>query len=334
MVSDRKLSILAAVVDAYLNTGEPVGSKYIADYFDNAFSSATVRNEMAGLEKLGLLKQPHTSAGRIPTHRGIRLYVDSLMKHKELSETQKKYIDSELCMQDPDPAVMIEQAGALLAHLTNFATVSTTPTMGASTIAHIDLVQLGSGIWAVTLMTDSGYLKSGICRVRLSPGDAASVLSGIKGRFVGRSLCEITPAFTQTLAAKFLDRWMVVAPIVTTVLHLVTELSQSKVVLEGQSNLLTYLEFSPTIIDVLRLLGDQSFILPLFADFDKDIAVKIGEENDYSEMADTSIVRANYYFGDNFTGSIGIIGPIKMDYADVIAHIDYFRQILGNMLSL
>ncbi len=289
---------------------------------------------MAALEKLGLLKQPHTSAGRIPTHRGIRLYVDSLMEHKELTVKKKQFIESELHMIDPDPVVMTSHAGALLAHLTNFVAVAATPTMGTECIARIDIMQVNPNIWAVVLITDSGYLKSGVCHIKLSPEDSASVLIKIKEWFIGRNLSEITPAFIQTIAARLAGYLASGAPLLATILHLASELSRSKVVLEGQSNLLTYLEYAPTIVDVLRLLSDQSFVLPLLTGGVSGIDVHIGEENDFSEMADTSMIRTNYYFGDNFTGSIGIIGPVQMDYADVIAHIDYFSQIMGSMLSM
>ena len=330
-LSERKQKILSIITEAYIRTGEPVGSKTIADQFDMALSSATIRNEMADLEKLGLLTHPHTSAGRIPSAKGFRVYVDNIMRVQPLDQKYRQYIDSLFDSPDSDPTSIIEKAGAVLAELTKCVSVMTTPASQDSTVARIDMLPVGGSLWAVVLTADQGSIKSAACRVSMNEQTADAVRALVNDRFRGKKLSDITTAFIQTQAAGMGEYVLSVTPILCTLQKLAHEMSTNKLVLEGQKNLLTYGGIVISPYDIMKFLSRKNELKTLLTS-SSAVNVLIGDESQIEEMSELSAVSAAYMAGDSLMGSIGIVGPMRMDYAAAVAHIEYFSSLLGKIL--
>jgi len=203
----RKLKILQAVIEAYIQTGEPVGSKALCELLDVSVSSATIRNEMASLSELGLLEQPHTSAGRIPTQFGYRLYINELMKPKPLSDEEMRYIDRYLSEYADDPDLLLEKAAEMLAEMTKYAAISTTPTNRDATIQRIQLVQTGPHTAMLVLTTSTGAVKSKLFRTNyLLNSDILRMFSNVLNEKMGSvHLLNVTPDFIKSTAFSIED---------------------------------------------------------------------------------------------------------------------------------
>ena len=186
----RKLKILTAIVETYIDTGEPVSSKILAQQLGFSVSSATIRNDMAALFEMGLLEQPHTSAGRVPSHLGYRVYVDQLMHCKPLSEEERREIDALFNVRDPDPDKLLEDAAQALADYTNCATVSTTITPKTVLVKRVEIVPAGTRTVVVLVIATNGVIKNKVCRVDFRvTGEIVEFLNQFaNGRLVGRSV--------------------------------------------------------------------------------------------------------------------------------------------------
>lgn len=244
-LGERKLKILAAVVDAYIATGEPVGSKAICEMMGNTVSSATIRNEMADLVEKGVLEQPHTSAGRVPSPLGYRIYINQLMGEPVLPEKEKNWIDAMLAEADSDPEKILWDASQALAAATRFAAMMTTPSGEDSVVRSIQLVPTGRRTALIVLMTSSGVLKNRLCRCDfdLTP-ELLRVVSRLLGdKISGKPLRGINLAYMQTLAAGLGELTFMISPVLMAVYEAVREASASDVCLEGQENLLIHPEF-------------------------------------------------------------------------------------------
>ena len=210
----RKLKILQAVIEAYIQTGEPVGSKALCELLDVSVSSATIRNEMASLSELGLLEQPHTSAGRIPTQFGYRLYINELMRPKPLSDEEMRYIDGYLSEYADDPDLLLEKAAEMLAEMTKYAAISTTPTNRDATIQRIQLVQTGPHTAMLVLTTSTGAVKSKLFRTNyLLNSDILRMFSNVLNEKMGSvHLLNVTPDFIKSTAFSIGELSLMMAP--------------------------------------------------------------------------------------------------------------------------
>ena len=190
----RKLMILSVVVEQFIESGEPVGSKFVAEVMNNAVSSATIRNDMAALEEMGLLERPHASAGRVPTHRGYRLYIDQLMKAKPLTSAERSEIDALFNVRNADPDRLLEDAAETLASTTGYASVSATMIPSTVTVRRVDIIPVGERTAVILLIASSGVIKNKVCRVDFDLGDAIVdfFVKFANSRLRGRSLDEIT----------------------------------------------------------------------------------------------------------------------------------------------
>ena len=236
----RKLKILQAVIEAYIQTGEPVGSKALCELLDVSVSSATIRNEMASLSELGLLEQPHTSAGRIPTQFGYRLYINELMKPKPLSDEEMRYIDGYLSEYADDPDLLLEKAAEMLAEMTKYAAISTTPTNRDATIQRIQLVQTGPHTAMLVLTTSTGAVKSKLFRTNyLLNSDILRMFSNVLNEKMGSvHLLNVTPDFIKSTAFSIGELSLMMAPVFVALGQACREVLKTNVLLEGRTNLL------------------------------------------------------------------------------------------------
>ena len=335
-ISERKRKILAAIVEAYVKTGEPIGSKALCEALDYSVSSATIRNEMADLVELGLLEQPHTSAGRIPSHEGYRLYIDQLMHQTPLTEDEQRFIDGSLSASANDPEHLLEDASQILAEMTRYAAVSTTPSDEEATVRHLQLVQTGRRTAMVVMTTSSGMLKNKIfrCDYDLTPEILRIFHKMLNEKLGGIPVASITPAFIQTMAASLGEMTLLMPSVLMAVLEASREAMETDVRLEGQYNLLFLPEFGmDNARRLMEFLNQREQLIRLLEGQTGVTKVLIGPESEYPELYDSSLVVSRYSLGGKNAGAIGIIGPTRMDYAKMIPKLEYLASTVGTLLS-
>ncbi|NMP37631.1 MAG: heat-inducible transcription repressor HrcA [Clostridiales bacterium] len=335
ILTPRKQKLLAMIVEKYITTGEPVGSKTLCEALDMAVSSATIRNEMAELSEMGYLEQPHTSAGRIPSQKGYRYYVDNLMGVYELNEEERRGIASWLEPTSADPDKVLERAGGILAQLTNCAVVSTSPSDTQAVIRRAELVPIGTHTAMIVMLTSAGTLKSRVCRVdcELTLEVIESFYNIASKHFIGRSANDISTAMIQTLAAALGEKALLMTPLLVALSELAEASSRLDIRLDGQSNLLNYREFYENAFELMEFLHHSNSLAQLVTRGRGDTDIKIGTENLFRELENSSTIMSRYFIGGHDSGSLGIIGPTRMDYAKIVPSIKYLSQLVGSMLS-
>lgn len=331
----RKMLILGVVVERYIGVGEPVGSKYVAEVMHNSVSSATIRNDMAALEEAGLLEQPHASAGRIPTHRGYRVYLNQLMKAQPLSEQERSEIDALFNVRNADPDRLLEDAAVSLAELTRLATISTTMIPTTVTVRRVEIIPAGPRTVVILLIASSGVIKNKVCRVDFDVTEAIVdfFIKFANSRLRGRSLDEITSSYISAVSVSLGEYSRVFVPVLAAIYELVREINDGQYFAKGATNLLEYAELSPVAFDLLSFIEKRQEMIRLVSQSDTPIRVMIGRESAAAELADSSVLIARYSIGDSAMGAIGVIGPVRMDYARLLPHLEYFAQTLGKLLS-
>lgn len=335
-LSERKERILATVAETYIVTGEPVGSKYLSASAGFRVSSATLRNEMAELSELGYLEQPHTSAGRIPSQKGFRYYVDRLMGQYEPSAVDIFRIRSRMDINEGDPQKLLASAAAVLAELTGCAAVVTTPFAAGSRIRRTDLVPLGGRNVMMVVSISNGTLKSRICRCdREVSYEMLDLFYKIAASgFADRSPDEITTPLVQTVAASLGDKAFEMTPLLTAFADAAKEAAVTHVLTAGLSNLLRYRDFEGRGAALQDFLRNRSNVVRLLRPGTAgQTRVILGTENRCRELVNASVVCAGYGVGERESGMIGIVGPMRMDYSVVVPLVRYVAQLIGAMLD-
>ena len=335
MQSTRRLEILRAIVDEYVATQEPVGSKAIADKSALGISPATIRNEMAVLEEEGLITHPHTSAGRIPTDLGYRVFVDKLATVKPLSSAERRAIETFLeGALDLDDVVM--RTVRLLADVTKQVAVVQYPSMLASRVRHVELVALTPSRIMMILITDSGRVEQ---RVLEMTGDLPEALvSGLRAQInnaiSGQRLPDVADRITGIMESYSTRERKDVAIVISTIIEMAMERPEEKVVLAGTANLARFREdFSTTIHPVLEALEEQVVLLRLLGDANETVKVRIGQEQNESNLRSTSLVTVGYGNENTPLGALGVIGPTRMDYVGSMSAVSAVARYVGRYIS-
>lgn len=335
-LSSRKQKILAAVVELYIATGEPVGSKSVCDNLDFSVSSATVRNELSELSELGLLEQPHTSAGRVPTPKGYRLYIDTLMRRAPLSGEEKRYIDSMILPSAYDPEKLLDGVARVLASMTRFAAVSTTPSSEEADVRAVQLVQTSRRTAMIILMTSAGTMKTRVfhCDFDLTPEILRVFFRLLNEKLVGLPVKTITPAYIQSLAASLGEMALMMSSALMAVADVAQESMHAGICLDGQINLLFYPEIGQAgVRRILDFLSRPAELSRLLSQQEGNIKVLIGQESRRPELRNSSVIVSKYAVGGRDAGAIAIIGPMRMNYSRVISNIEYLSGSVGRMLT-
>lgn len=334
-LSPRKEKILAAVVENYIKTGEPVGSKSIMATL--SVSSATIRNEMAELSALGFLEQPHTSAGRIPTNEGYRYYVDNLMGIRRLDEAEKHRIEAGILIKNASPETILARASDFLADMTECAAVSTTPSGENTTVKRVEFVPVGTRTGMIVLLTSTGMIKSKVCRsdYDLTVSVIEKFYNIVKTSFLGMPIDEIDVATLQTLVASMGSDALTMIPFVSTLSELAQEAMKTSVMLGGQSNILRYgSDYGSTAYELMDFLRRGEPISRILSESNgNDVGVTIGGENKFRQLENSSVITAHYTIDGDKRGSIGIIGPTRIDYASLIPSVRYLTDLVGELLT-
>ncbi len=334
-MTERKRKILAAVVENYVRTGDPVGSKTLMGELDFSVSSATIRNDMADLSAMGYLEQPHTSAGRVPTNLGYRYYIDNLMRGFELDEDEGRLIAKSVSSGRGDTEQLLEKAGEVLARLTNCAAITTMPKGERATVRRAEIVPVGQRTAMIILLTSSGTIKSKACRSDF-PITATTLdrfYNVCAENFLNKPLESISTAMLQTMVASLGENALEMSSFCVALADLANDALHTDVLLEGQANLFNHRELTADIVDLMEFLrrGDP---IAKIVDTDKSrVDVKIGTENEYRQLKNSSVIVSHYDINGNRSGALGLIGPTRLDYARLIAYIKFVTGIVGSVLS-
>lgn len=331
----RKLAVLAAIIDSYVETGEPVGSKTLAELIGGV-SSATVRNDMASLSEGGYLMQPHTSAGRIPSQRGYRLYVDRLMNCRALPEDLMRYIDVELTGYSMDPDRFLLQASHMLSLMTNMATIATTPAAEDAEITGVELMPTGKHTCLIMMMMSPNVLKSRMCRIseELTADEFELLRKAFRSELCGKRLSEVKLRSVNRMRERLGELSDTAEPLLLAAREAAREGSTTQVMLDGQAQLLAHEDFSDRALrDLLGFISDKEKLSRLVADFHQSINVSIGSESGHPELAETSVITARYRSGGGAAGLVGLVGPLRMNYSRIIPCIEYFSAAVGRVMS-
>lgn len=334
-LSERKKQILATVVEQYIKTGEPIGSKELLALTGMTVSSATVRNEMSELVSLGYLEQPHTSAGRVPSQAGYRYYVDHLMKERELDELNRKLIEAGISSAVGDPERLLARAGEVLADMTKCACVSTAPGGETAIIRRIELVPVGAHTAMLVLLTSNGVLKSRLCRLEseLNSKICEEFYNIVDSSIVGKPASDISVVSMQTAAASVDGDPFAMLPLMAAVCELARSTADSKIMLGGSSNLFSHKDYGGDAARLLEFLSKKEPLTAVMQDTKAPISVRIGKENLYKPLENSSVIVAKYTVGGRDSGTIGIIGPTRMDYESIIPSVKYLTDLVGRLIT-
>ena len=335
-LTERKKQILRAIVDSYIRTAEPVGSKTISQLPGMDFSPATIRNEMADLTSMGLLEQPHTSAGRVPSAAGYRLYVDELMQDYRLSMDETKTINQamEVKMQEVDK--MISQVGKLVSKMTDLPAYAVAARSSQRTVKRFDLILAEAGSFILVVMLSDNQVQNKLIRL---PLDVSQEDLRLLSAVLNASLTELTAdEITPELLARVTRSAAGAASLVPVIVDYTVELlkkTHSEVYMTGQAKLLGQPEYHDVekAQEVLTSL-DEDVISNLPATLSSGTTqILVGPENVAKELKDSSVVITKFDIGDGMQGMIGVVGPTRMDYAKITARLSYFAENLGRMFA-
>ena len=337
-LSERKKRILRTVVDRYIATAEPVGSKSVAEFCGLQVSSATIRNEMADLEKLGLLEQPHTSAGRIPTSLGYRVYVNELMERQRLSVEEAEMINDILRSKVQQLDRIISEAGRLTSQLTKYPAYALTAKIRECTIERFAIVHVDDHTFILVAMLSDDSVRNKLVRLHYEVrSEQLDKLSNVlNARFTGLREAEITPELILSAERSVNDSLGLVAIAAGFAIEILIASRAHDSFLTGTSHLLELPEFKDAekAQKIINYLSNDAELLKLPApDAAGSARITIGPENLADELKDSSVVVARYNVGDDMQGIIGVVGPTRMDYTQVASKLSYIAQGLGWLLS-
>ncbi len=338
-LSDRKKRILRAIVETYIATAEPVGSKAVAERAGLDVSSATIRNEMADLTDLGLLEQPHTSAGRIPSPAGYRLYVNELMDRHQLTLQETERINQALNLKMEELDRVIDRAGKVLSQISDYPVFTMAEAKTRITVKRFDLLMVEENAFIAVVMTDNSVVKNKLIRMpdALSDTQLQLLSAVLNSSFVGLTREEMEQTLDKMEARTAPAAFELISLVVDFAVEVLADESQKKIHTSGITHLLEHPEYQS--LDKAKPLmtylaeEQEGSKLPVSLARGTNMNILIGPENVSDALKDTSVVMASYDIGDNMRGVIGVVGPTRMDYAKVTARLSYFADSLTRMFG-
>ena len=336
-LDERKFLILQAIIDDYILTAMPVGSRTISRKSGVGYSPATIRNEMSDLEELGYLAQPHTSAGRIPSNKAYRLYVDHLLKTVKLTNDERERIHEHLTDKSRRVEGVIRQAAEVLSDATKYTSVIVAPKLGTLRIKHVQLVPVAEKTALMIIVTSAGIVKDAVIRVPegLDADDLYSISRMLTRNLADKPLEAVRQTFAELLRETADNRRLLGEALQVIEQKLESE-DQADVIIGGSANLLGYPEYADVnkARNFLAVLESKETIRRVLSrDGGMELTIRIGPENQVPALSDCSIVTASYRVGGHSNGTLGIIGPTRMNYNRVISVLDFMGRALSDVLS-
>lgn len=337
-LTERKLIILQAIIDDYITTGIPVGSRTLSKHKDLNYSSATIRNDMADLEEEGYLEQPHASAGRMPSDKAYRLYVDTLMRVSVLDSREIEYIEKYFTSRIDELEQIIDNAAKVLSDITNLTSVVLAPKYTNVEINRIQIVKLAGEKALLLIVFDTGLVKDVLIDVphNMDASYFDMISNLITDKVRNLTLAEVAAEVMQIMQGEVAVHRDFVSSLFTTVIRNANANTSSQVILGGAQNMFNYPEYrdAQKAKNFLQLLESREPLYEMLSRAtDMEFTVHIGRENDIDELKDMSVVTATYKIGKRNTGSFGVIGPTRMDYGRVISVLGHVGASMNEIFS-
>ena len=336
MLDERKQKILQAIIDDYISTAEPIGSRTIARKYNLGVSSATIRNEMADLELLGYLEQLHTSSGRVPSGKGYRLYVDDLLAPSKISEKEINLIASWYNSRTKSIEEVFQETAKIISRLTKNVSLVMAPQLSQSTFRCLQFVALDKNQAIVIVMTDAGFIENKIIDIPhgTSIEDLQKIATIINGHLSGLMLDEIKTSLIKKIKNEFnLDLFEATFD---SILKALAIEKKERLYLGGTTQLLSQPEFRNVekVKDILTMLEEEQLLCDLLNSQNGDgVTVTIGQENKYSGIKDCSIIKATYHIKGKVIGTVAVLGPTRMEYGKIITLLEFMHGNLGQILK-
>lgn len=337
LMDERKFMILQAIIDDYITTAMPVGSRTISRKSGVGYSPATIRNEMSDLEELGYLDQPHTSAGRVPSYKAYRLYVDQLLKVAKLSMEERERMNSFMSVRTDQVETVIRRAAAVISDATRYTSVIVAPRLSTLRIRNLQLVPVSDTMALMVIVTNVGIVKDTV--IRIPEGITPDMLYEISRMLTEQLSDKPIEAVRQLFADLIRDmgehrRLLAEAMLVIEDKMRMTDASD--IIVGGGANMLSYPEYQDmnkarSFLGVLESHDKLRSVLS--SGEDMEVTIRIGPENQLPELSDCSILTATYHAGDHSKGTLGIIGPTRMNYNRAISVLKYMGMALSELLS-
>jgi len=337
-LNDRKIQILQAIINDYIATAEPVGSRTIAKKYNLGISSATIRNEMSDLEEMGFIIQPHASAGRIPSDLGYRLYVDRLMQKRELKQEEQQLLQSVVTRNISQIDYLMEETAKAISMLTNYTTLISEPVSKGAKLKQIRLLPLDSESVVLVIATDGNYIKNHVLKLSVVPEEQKLFDMGrcINNILKGCTWEDIDERVVVILK-KELQEYAYILPILLSAIEKTTKGAENiQVHLSGTKNILAFPEFSDIqrAKSLFQTLEQKDVLITLLEEQkNDDMQILIGSENTLQSIKDCSVITTTYKMGDGTRGTIGILGPTRMDYSQVVSVLNSMVKNIENVLQ-
>ncbi|TVP85029.1 MAG: heat-inducible transcriptional repressor HrcA [Alkalicoccus sp.] len=337
MLTERQLYILKAIVDDYITNAEPVGSRTISKRQDINFSPATIRNEMSDLEEMGFLEKPHSSAGRIPSQKGYRYYVDHLLSPTQLSSRDVTDIRSQLAEKFQESEQVIQQSAKILSQLTSYTSIVLGPEVFESKLQQIQLIPISTTQAVIIIVTDSGHVENQTVYFpeNVSGSDVEKVVNILNERLRGVPIYQLQQKLSQEIASVFKKYVSKYETMLTALREVFRDHQQEKVYYGGKTNILSQPEFNDVerVRNILNIFEEDALVSRLIRSEDQGLTIRIGEENDFKPFEDLSLVTATYTLDGKYVGTIGLLGPTRMEYPRVISLMEYFSRDMSELLN-
>ncbi|MGF7056366.1 heat-inducible transcriptional repressor HrcA [Brassicibacter mesophilus] len=338
MLDERKLRVLQAIIQSYISSAEPIGSRTISKKYDLGVSSATIRNEMSDLEELGYLVQPHTSAGRIPSDKGYRLYVNRLLQSANIDFILRQDIKSILMKEIGEIDTIIQNAAKILSKVTNYTSLAIAPQLKKGQLKHIQLIPIDETKILVVIVTNSGVVKNTVLRVdnEIALEQLNMITNFLNENLRGYTIEEISSGIHEKLVNEMYSLKDSISNIVPIIIQTLDDTAEIQLYSDGVTKIFNFPEYN----DINRAKEFISFIenkntvvdMMLNSNFN-DIEVRIGNENSYDEIKNCSVITATYSINGKTIGKIGVIGPTRMDYSNVISTVRSLSLDLNEIIE-
>ncbi|WP_406242271.1 heat-inducible transcriptional repressor HrcA [Tissierella carlieri] len=342
MLDDRKLKVLYAIINSYINSAEPIGSRTITKQYDLGVSSATIRNEMSDLEELGYLNKPHSSAGRIPSDKAYRLYVDEILKSKKpkLDLIKKDEIKKILASESREIEQLLQNSAKVLSAITSYTALAISPQLMGSKIKHIQLIPIDNQQVLMVLVTNTGVVKNSIFRLSKEiPEEQINIMSNfLNDRLKGLSVDEINEEVSNGIIKEIYDYKVIIDGIIPIINQSMEDIDNVDLYADGITKILNFPEYRDLekAKSFISFIEDKDLVLNLLLNdsLSQDIEITIGNENIYDPIKDCSLITTTYRLGERTIGKIGIIGPTRMDYLKLVNTLHLFSVNITEIINM
>lgn len=336
-LGNRKRLILQAIIEDYINNAEPVGSRKISKKYLTGTSSATIRNEMADLEDMGYIEQPHTSAGRIPSDKGYRLYVDKIMKQNKVNNVQKELIKQEFIDSIGEIDRLVKHVSKLLSQMTQYTSIVMAPQFRRTSIKKMQLIKIDNATILAVIITDAGIVKNSVLRLKQDVNQDALVRINnmLNDKLTGLGIGDIENFDIRDMLNNSFGHGEIIEQVVPELIQTLFYSDTADIYHDGVSNILNLPEYSDInkARNFLNTMEEKDILFEVLNDVHGDVCVCIGNENKIEQFKECSLITATYKINGSTIGSVGIIGPTRMEYSKAISVVECMTNNLSEILT-